>query len=226
MLTTLDEILACLKTVATANHLSEMQRVGINTHQTWGISLYDLRKVAKEIGVNHELALALWQTGIHEARILAGIIADADRVDDALLESWVADFDSWDVCDQVCDIFARSRLGYVKAVEWTERPEEFVKRSAFVIMAHLAVYDRLAPDEKLARFLPIIIRHADDDRNYVKKAVNWALRNIGKRNQNLNRLAIAAAEEIRRQDTRPARWIASDALRELTSEKVQNRFKN
>jgi 3-methyladenine DNA glycosylase AlkD len=212
--------------MAKADHLAEMQRVGINADQTIGVSLYDLRKIAKETGVNHDLALALWQTGVHEARILAGIIADPAQVDEALLENWVADFDSWDICDQVSDLFSRSRYGYAKAREWADRPEEFVKRTAFVIMAHLAVYDKAAPDEKLAQFFPIIAQHADDARNFVKKAVNWALRNIGKRNCALNRRAIAVAEDIRCQDSRPARWIAADALRELTSEKVQKRLKD
>jgi len=226
MLTELPAVLTRLQASATAAHLAEMQRVGIHAPQSVGVSIYELRKIAKETGINHALALDLWRTGIHEARLLAGLIADPLQVDETLLETWVADFDSWDICDQVSDLFSRSAYSYAKAFEWAERPQEFIKRTAFVIMAHLAVFDHTASDERLAQFFPVIARHACDDRNFVKKAVNWALRNLGKRNRNLNRQAIAVAQEIRAQETRPARWIAADALRELTSDKVQQRLKD
>ena len=142
------------------------------------------------------------------------------------MESWVVDFDSWDVCDQVCShLFDRCAYAYQKAFEWSARPEEFVKRAGFVLMACLAVHDKIAPDEKMQAFLPVILREATDPRNYVKKAVNWALRQVGKRNRSLNTRAIQCAEQIAALQSPSARWIAADALRELTSQKVQQRLR-
>jgi 3-methyladenine DNA glycosylase AlkD len=153
------------------------------------------------------------------------MIDDPVLVDEAQLERWAADFDSWDICDQTCaNLFERTALARVKAVEWAEREEEFVKRAAFALMAALAWHDKRAPDEDFERFLPVIAAAADDERNFVKKAVNWALRNIGKRNPALNAAAVACARQIKAQDARSARWIAADAIRELTSAKVQQRL--
>jgi len=144
-------------------------------------------------------------------------------VEDAQMESWVTDFDSWEVCDQACgNLFAHTPFAYNKAVAWSERPEEFVKRAGFVLMADLAHRDQKSTDEALAAFLPIIEREAGDGRNFVKKAVNWALRDIGKRNLNLNQQAIAVAKTLIAQTSAGARWNGRDALRELTSEKVQS----
>ena len=221
----LDEILTRLHALANPANVAGMGRYGINTHNTLGISIYTLRPLAKEIGMYHELALQLWESGIHEARILASYIDDPAQVTEAQLERWVMDFDSWDVVDQVCGMFEETSFAYQKAFEWSERQEEFVKRAGFVLMAGLAVHDKGAPDEKLARFLPVIQRESTDERNFVKKAVNWALRNIGKRNPRLNGLAIETAGRIRQMDSKSARWIAADALRELTGEKVQKRLK-
>jgi 3-methyladenine DNA glycosylase AlkD len=202
-----------------------MARFGINIENAFGVSIYELRKIAKELGTQHDLAIDLWRTGNHEARILAGMIADPEKVTDQLMEAWVADFNSWDVCDQVCsNLFDRTKYAYRKAVDWTKRDEEFVKRAGFVLMAALSVHDKKAPDSKFEIFFPIIKRHAIDDRNFVKKAVNWALRQIGKRNLALNGKAIAVAEEIAKMDSRPARWIAKDALRELQSGKVRKKL--
>jgi len=222
---TLEEVLSRLRALADPANVAGMGRYGINTKGTLGISIYTLRPIAKEIGVDHELALELWEAGIHEARILASYIDDPAQVTEAQLERWVLDFDSWDVVDQVCGVFEETPFAYPKAFEWSLRREEFVKRAGFVLMAGLAVHDKGAPDEKLAQFLPVIEREAGDERNFVKKAVNWALRNIGKRNPHLNALAIEAAGRIRQMDSRAARWIAADALRELTGEKVQKRLK-
>ena len=222
---TLEEVLSRLHALANPANVAGMGRYGINTKGTLGISIYTLRPIAKEIGVDHELALELWEAGIHEARILASYIDDPAQVTEAQLERWVLDFDSWDVVDQVCGVFEETPFAYPKAFEWSLRREEFVKRAGFVLMAGLAVHDKGAPDEKLAQFLPVIEREAGDERNFVKKAVNWALRNIGKRNPHLNALAIEAAGRIRQMDSRAARWIAADALRELTGEKVQKRLK-
>jgi 3-methyladenine DNA glycosylase AlkD len=202
-----------------------MARFGINIENAFGVSIYELRKIAKELGTQHDLAIDLWRTGNHEARILAGMIADPEKVTDQLMEAWVADFNSWDVCDQVCsNLFDRTKYAYRKAVDWTKRDEEFVKRAGFVLMAALSVHDKKAPDSKFEIFFPIIKRHAIDDRNFVKKAVNWALRQIGKRNLALYGKAIAVAEEIAKMDSRPARWIAKDALRELQSGKVRKKL--
>jgi 3-methyladenine DNA glycosylase AlkD len=221
-----EEILSRLHALANPDNVAGMERYGINTHNTLGISIYTLRPLAKEIGQDHDLALALWDSGIHEARILASYIDEPARVTDAQLERWVADFDSWDVCDQVCDLFGKTPFAYPKAFEWSQRQEEFVKRAGFVLMAELAAHDKIAPDEKLAQFLPVIARESTDERNFVKKAVNWALRNIGKRNLHLNELAIETAGHIRQTfGSKAARWIASDALRELQGEKVQARLR-
>lgn len=222
----LDEILTQLHSYANPSNVAGMARFGINPHCTLGVDIYTLRKLAKPLGHDHNLALGLWVSGIHEARILASMVDDPAQSTETQLEAWVADFDSWDVCDQVCDnLFQYTPFAYPKAFAWSGRNEEFVKRAGFVLMACLAFHDRVAADEKLARFFPIIIQASDDDRNYVKKAVNWALRNLGKRNQPLNGEAIAVANDIRSRGTRAARWIATDALRELTSEKVQLRLR-
>ena len=220
----LTKVLAQLESQADPAHFAEMKRVGINTNDALGVDIYTLRKLAKPLKPDHDLALGLWESGIHEARILASMVDDPVQVSEPQLEAWVGDFDSWDVCDQVCDnLFRYTDFAYLKAFEWSKRSEEFVMRAGFVLMACLAFQDREAPDSKLASFFPVIVDASDDERNYVKKAVNWALRNLGKRSPALNKLAIAVAQEIQARGTPAARWIASDALRELTSEKVQLR---
>ena len=221
----LNDVLEHLKSLANAENVAGMARFGINPDHTLGIDIYTLRRIAKGIGVDHELALELWDSGYHEARILASYIADPRAMSAAQIEHWVADFDSWDVCDQVVELFSKTPFAYPKVAEWAQRPEEFVKRAAFALIAELAAHDKQAPDEKLAQLFPIIVGAADDDRNFVKKAVNWALRNLGKRNRALNQQSIAVARQIQALGARPARWIAADALRELTSAKVQARFK-
>ena len=220
------DVLAQLRACARADRLSEMARVGIHPQRALGVDIYTLRKLAKPLRPDHKLASDLWESGIHEARILASMVDDPALASEAQLEAWAVDFDSWDVCDQVCDnLFQHTIYAYPKAFEWSERSEEFVKRAGFVLMACLAFFDRAAPDARLAQFFPVILQASDDDRNYVKKAVNWALRNLGKRNPVLNEQAIAVAREIQSRGTRPARWIAADALRELTSDKVQARIR-
>jgi 3-methyladenine DNA glycosylase AlkD len=222
-----DSVLLQLNALASPENVEGMKRYGINSQGTLGVSIYTLRPIAKEIGTDHALALELWKTGIHEARILACFIDDPGQVDEAQMEDWVKDFDSWDVCDQVCSsLFDQTAFAYQKAFEWAERREEFVKRAGFVLMAALAVHDRQAADDQLAVFFPVIIAEAGDPRNFVKKAVNWALRNIGKRNLHLNQLAIETAQVILANGTPTGRWIANDALRELTAEKIQARIKH
>lgn len=228
---TYNEIIKRLKSMANPKNVEGMARFGINPKGTLGISVYDVRRMAKDIGRNHSLALRLWKSGIHEARILAGLVDEPDKVSEKQLEKWVSDFDSWDVCDQVCsNLFDQTPLAYKKAFEWSKRKEKFVKRAGFVLMAALSVHDKDASDVKLAKFFPVIKREATDERNFVKKAVNWALRQIGKRNKNLNRKSIKLAKEIqsanRRTDSKAAKWISSDALRELTDDKLQKRLVN
>jgi 3-methyladenine DNA glycosylase AlkD len=215
-------VLRRLRALANPANVAGMARFGINPSGTLGVSIPILRRIAREVGTDHALAAALWASGVHEARILAALVDDPARVSRAQMNRWAADFDSWDVCDQVCSgLFDRTPFAFQKALAWAERREEFVKRAGFVLMAALAVHDRQAPDAAFERCLPVIARHSTDERNFVKKAVNWALRQIGKRNPRLNRKAIARARVIQRLPSRAARWIAADALRELTGEGVQ-----
>ena len=218
-------ILNELRSLAHPENLPGMARYGINTSNALGVSIPNLRKMAKSIGKDHPLARRLWSTGIHEARILAAMIEDPVKVTSAQMGRWARAFNSWDLCDQVCsNLFDKTPLAYEKAHEWSAREETFVKRAGFTLMACLAVHDKSAPLKKLAEFLPLIEREAADERNYVKKAVNWALRQIGKRNRSLNRKAVAAAGRIAKTDSKSARWIASDALRELTSDKTRRKL--
>jgi 3-methyladenine DNA glycosylase AlkD len=220
------EIVDQLQSLANPANVAGMARYGISSNGTLGVSIYELRRIAKGISPDHDLALELWQTGIHEARILAALVDEPAQVTEEQMESWVLDFDSWDVCDQVSTIlFDRTPLAYAKALEWSERSEEFVKRAGFVLMAGLAVHDRKAQPEAFEPFFEAIQRQAHDDRNFVKKGVNWALRNLGKRSRALNARAIQVAQAVQASGSRPARWIAADALRELQSEKVQQRLK-
>ncbi|MFH1404215.1 MAG: DNA alkylation repair protein [Candidatus Altiarchaeota archaeon] len=221
-----DEVLRKLRSHANPVNVEGMARFGINPENTLGVPIPALRRMAKEIGKDHGLAQSIWTSGIHEARILAGMIEDPGKVTERQMESWVSDFDSWDVCDQCCmNLFDKTVYAHGKAAEWSARREEFVKRAGFALMASLAVHDKKASDKDFEKFLPIIKRESGDERNFVKKAVNWALRQIGKRNASLNRKAVKTAGEIGGMDSKSARWIASDALRELTDDKVLERLR-
>lgn len=221
-----EEILRELKAKARPHQLEGMARYGMTTEGRLGVSIPNLRKMAKEIGKNHKLALDLWRTGITEARILAAMVDDPAKLTEKQMEDWVRDIDSWDVCDQVCmNLFERTPLAWRKILDWSNREEEFVKRTAFTLIACLAWHDKESEDEKFLKVLPVIKRGAMDDRNFVKKAVNWALRNIGKRNQKLNEAAIKTARQIKRIDSKAAQWVASDAIKELGSSAVSRRLK-
>ena len=223
---TLDEALEKLRQNARPDQLAGMARFGITVEKRQGVSIPALRKIAKELGPDHRLAGKLWRTGSGEARILASMIADPAELSEKQMEQWAGDFDSWDVCDQVCqNLFEKSPLAWKKIGEWAGREREYVRRAAFALIACLAWHDRKAGDERFLALLPLIEAACTDERNYVRKAVNWALRNIGKRNRALNRAAICTAKDIRRLDCRAARWIAADAQRELESEAVQRRLK-
>jgi 3-methyladenine DNA glycosylase AlkD len=220
------DVLDKLRSKAQPEQLKGMAKYGMAVEQRLGVSVPDMRKLAKEIGKDHKLALDLWRTGIAEARIVAGMVGDPAKLTEEQMEEWVKGINSWDVCDQVCmNLFEKNQLAWKKIVDWSEREEEFVKRTAFSLIACLAWHDGKANDEKFIELLPVITRAATDERNFVKKAANWALRNIGKRNLNLNRVAINAAREIQRLDSKAARWIAADAIRELESEAVQSKLR-
>ena len=220
------EVLVKLKSNAKPDQLEGMARYGIAVEQRLGVSVPDMRKLAKELGKDHNLALNLWKTGIAEARMVAAMIAEPEKLTEAQMEDWVKDINSWDVCDQVSmNLFEKTPIAWKKIIEWSGREEEFVKRTAFSLIACLAWHDKKAKDEKFIGLFPVIVHGATEERNFVKKAVNWALRNIGKRNINLNKAAINIAREIQRLDSKAARWVASDAIRELESEAVQKRLK-
>ena len=211
------EILAWLKKQANPENVCGMARFGICSENTLGVNIPVLRRLARETGKNHDLAGELWRSGIHEARILAAFVDDPKQVTEEQMEEWVLCFDSWDVCDQVCsNLFDRCAFGWKKAMEWPGREEEFVRRAGFALMACLAVHDKAAGDDKFLKLLPLIKKYAFDERNFVKKAVNWALRQIGKRNASLRQEAIGVADKILTQKSKAARWIARDALRELS----------
>src|SRR5271157_217923 len=215
-----------LKRLGEKKNVEGMARFGIRAKKVFGVSKPKLDGLAKKIGKNHELGLKLWKTGIHDARLLGVLISEPEKVNAKQMDRWVTDFDNWDVCDGTCcHLFVFAAPAWKKAFEWTRRKKEFEKRAGFALVAFLAVHDKHASDVIYRKFLKAIEREAWDDRNFVRKAVNWALRNIGKRNLRLNRAAIASAERIRRQNTRAARWIAADALRELRSEAVQKRLR-
>jgi 3-methyladenine DNA glycosylase AlkD len=221
-----EKVLKKLKSLSDSKTVEGMVKFGINPRNTYGISIPNLRKIAREMDGDHALAQQLWASGIHEARILATMIDQPELVTEEQMERWARDFDSWDVCDQCCaNLFDKTRFSYQKAVEWSKANEEFVKRAGFVLMATLAVHDKKAEDEKFLPFLPMIRAESIDDRNFVKKAVNWALRQVGKRSVLLNSAAIKTANEINDISSPSAKWVASDAIRELSSETVQKRLR-
>ncbi len=216
------EVLEKLKPVARPDQVAGMARYGMTAERRLGVAVPDMRKIAKESGKDHQLALELWKIGIPEARIVAAMIGEPEKLTEQQMEDWVKDINSWDVCDQVCmNLFDKTPLAWEKVRDWSKREEEFVRRAAYALIACLAWHDKEAKDEKFIKLFPVIRHGATDERNYVKKAVSWALRHIGKRNPNLNKAAIKAAKDIKRIDSKAARWIASDAIRELEREGVQ-----
>lgn len=226
---TANEIIKKLESLENPVNIAGMARFGIVTKKAFGVAAPVLKQLAKDIKKQtkdrHQLALELWQTGIHEARIIAYLIDDPKEVTTEQMESWAKDFDNWAICDGTCGhLFCRTEFAYEKAFEWAGCEEEFIKRAGLVLPAWLAVHDKKADDEKIAQFLPILEAKAIDERNFIKKAVNWSLRQIGKRNLSLNKLAIETAERIKSQNTKSARWIAADALRELKNEKTLERL--
>lgn len=215
-----------LRNLADPKVRAKMAYFGVDVPKAYGISTPALHRLARRIGKDHRLAEQLWSTGIHEARILATLIGESERVTAAQMELWVRDFDSWDVVDATCCyLYAAAKPAWDKIHEWSSRRAEFEKRAAFSLAAYLSYKDKTAKDARFEQFLSVIEGEARDERNFVRKAVNWALRNIGKRNLRLNHAAIRAAKRIRRLDSRAAMWVAADALRELKSEAVQARLR-
>lgn len=221
-----NQVLQELKKLSSPEAKAAQEYFGITGIKSYGLRSPQMRKVAKQIGRNHSLALQLWKTGIHEARHIAVFIADPKQVTEKLMEQWLKDFNSWDIVDNCCGgLFDKTPFAFEKAVEWTRRKKEFEKRAGFVMMAELAVHDKVSADDKFEQFLPLLIAESHDDRNFVKKAVNWALRQIGKRNKNLCSKAIRTAIEIQKKEDVASRWIAADALRELEKYKKEGRIK-
>ncbi len=221
-----EKILVELKKHSNEENRKGMNRFGINIKNALGVNVYKTREIAKKTGKNHSLALNLWKTKIHEARMLACFIDEPKKVSEKQMEKWIKDFNSWDLCDQVCsNLFDKTPFAWKKAVEWTKRKNEFEKRAGFVLMCALAVHDKKAEDKKFEEFFPLIKKHSTDERNFVKKAVNWSLKQIGKRNLKLNKKAVALTKEIKKIDSKTAKWIASNALRELENKKTLKRLK-
>ncbi len=223
---TVDAVLDELRGLGRPDRLAGMARYGINVDKAFGVIIPEQRRIAKRLGRDQALSLALWETGFHEARILASMVGEPDKVGEEQMEAWAATFDSWDLCDQVLmNLFEDTALRWKKALDWAGREEEFVKRAGYALMARLAVADKGADDAQFVALFPLIAQASDDPRNFVKKAVNWALRQIGKRNLRLHPQALACAERIAERDSKPARWIAKDAIRELTDPKTIGRIK-
>ncbi len=222
----INEVLLKLKKLSNPKNVAGMARFGIQGKKILGVSMPELRKLGKEIGADGKLSQELWKSGIHEARILASIVAEPKNFNERQMDLWIKDFDSWDVCDQVClNLFWQLPLAYEKCVEWSSCEREFEKRAGFALMACLALKDKKAKDKQFKKFFPVIVKASDDERNFVRKAVNWALRQIGKRNVALNKKAIEVAMKILKKESKTAKWIANDAIRELTSQSIQKRLK-
>jgi 3-methyladenine DNA glycosylase AlkD len=219
-------VLAALKAGANPKNAVGMAHFGIVSDGRYGLSVPALRGIAKEAGRDHDLALALWETGQPEARIIACMVEQAPQMTSRQADAWARDIDSWDVCDGFAyDLMSRTTMRWTKPAVWARSKHEFVRRAAFALIAGLAVHDKEAMDAQFIALLPLIENAADDDRNFVKKAVNWALRQTGKRNRALNKAAIACARRLRTRESRSARWIAAGALRELQSDAVQGRLR-
>ncbi|NHJ31996.1 MAG: DNA alkylation repair protein [Asgard group archaeon] len=221
-----EEIIQMLEENADPNSLEGMARAGITPEHAYGVKIPILRKIAKKAGRNSELAKKLWTKNTRETRILACMIENPKTITEAQAEKWVKKFDYWEICDQcIMNLFDRTEFTVKKIFEWTKRDEEYVKRAGFALIARVAWSDKTKSDEEILEFLPLIIREAKDERNMVKKAVNWALRQIGKRNLALNKEAVKVAKVLTDMESKSAKWIASDALKELTSESIQKRLK-
>jgi 3-methyladenine DNA glycosylase AlkD len=220
------EILEKLKSKSRKDQLKGMARYGININKRLGVSIPNIRKIAKEFGQNHEIALDLWETGYADARITAAIIDEPEKVTENQMDEWVKTIDSWDVCDQVCmNLFDKTPYSWKKIIDWSKSNEEFVKRTAFSLLACLAWHDKNADDSKFLKYFPLIKKNAIDERNYVKKAISWSIRHIGKRNLNLHKAALNLANELKKIENKTAQWIGSDVIRDLNSDSTKRKLK-
>ncbi|MBI5807540.1 MAG: DNA alkylation repair protein [Ignavibacteriales bacterium] len=224
---TVDEVIQELKKFESSHNREGMKRFGINVEKAFGISVTKLRSIAKKIGKDHQLAIQLWNSEIHEARILASMVDDPNLVTKSQMNNWVKDFNSWDLCDQVCsNLFCKTSYAEDKIFEWSKSKKEFIRRAAFSLIACLAVRDKKRRDEEFSIFFDLIKKYSTDERNFVKKSVNWSLRQIGKRSLFLNTKSINLAKEILMLNSNSAKWIAKDAIRELTNPNTIKRIKN
>jgi 3-methyladenine DNA glycosylase AlkD len=222
---TAKEVLQTLKSLGSPKARESMARFGMVVDNAQGITTPVLKAFARKLPRDHKLAAELWKSGIFESRAIAAMIDEPAKVTAAQMDRWARVFNSWAICDACCCyLFRQTAHAWEKAVEWSEAAAEYHKRAGFALMAYLAVHDKTAADARFIELLPVIEREADDDRPFVRKAVNWALRQIGKRNRRLNAVAIEAGERIRARGTKSARWIAADALRELRGDKVRRRL--
>jgi len=219
------QVLAELKKKARPDVLGGLDRFGIPSAKRLGVTIPETRKMARALGTDHPLALSLWKTGVPDARILASMIADAGLLTSREMEAWVKDFDAWDICDQVCmNLFSRSPLGWKKIRPWVNSRHEFVKRAGFVLIAVLAWHDKETPDKIFTSYFSLLKKGAQDERNFVKKAVNWALRGIGKRKKSLHAPALRLSRELAKSASKSARWVGQGALRELESAAIRKRL--
>jgi 3-methyladenine DNA glycosylase AlkD len=226
-MTDLEETIETIKSLGSSKTKAGQSRFGIVGINNIGLTTPQMRTVAKAIGKDHELALKLWETGVHEARHIAVMIADKKQVTEKLMEKWVKDFNSWDIVDGCCGtLFDKTPFAFEKAIEWSQRKKEFERRAGFTMMATLAIHDKKADDKKFEQFFPYLVAGSDDERNFVKKAINWAIRQIGKRNGRLCKKAIAVAKEIQAKGDSASRWIAADALRELRKYQDEGKIKS
>ena len=224
---TVIEILSAIKKASTPEGIKKKAYFGITEVGNFGLTAPQIKAIARDIGKDHSLALELWETSVHEARHIAVLIADKKMVTEKLMNKWVKDFNSWDIVDDCCGkLFCNTPFAYEKAVEWSGRKNEFEKRAGFALMATLAVHDKNAKDIEFENFFPFLFRESHDERNFVRKAINWAIRQIGKRNQRLCKKAIKLSEDILKKDDKSSRWIASDALRELKKYSNEGKIKN
>lgn len=223
---TVEKVVAELKKYYNPVNIEGMKRYGIEVSTAFGVNAPTIRAIAKSIGRNHNLALQLWDCGVHEAKHIAALTADPKLTTKSLMNKWVRDFKSWDICDSTCsNLFRKTDFAVDKIFEWAERKDEFIRRAGFSLMAYVAVHHKKREDKEFLQFFPLLKKHSVDERNFVKKAVNWALRSIGKRSRYLNKEALELARDIKNIDSKSARWIANDAISELTDPKILGRLK-
>jgi 3-methyladenine DNA glycosylase AlkD len=221
-----ETVLASLKRLGTKRTRDGMARYAITSDKAFGVTVGELRQMGKRLGPNHELALRLWETGWYEARMLAAFVDDPDIVTPAQMDRWCKDFDNWAICDTVCfHLFDKTPHAFRKVAHWADRRNEFEKRAAFALLASLGVHDKKTGDEEFARCLPLIERAANDERNFVKKGVSWALRVVGRRSPELHAASVKLSEKLTESENPAARWIGNGALKELTSNAVTKRLK-